>query len=80
MPEALSFIEIERQHLELLPARTVMSMFMADGTAGNKGTTGGSGNTESAPSTTTTDPMSQQLAGVMQIFAKLPIVGKLAGQ
>jgi hypothetical protein len=35
MSDALSFAEIDGQHVELLPARTVMSMFTLDG--GNGG-------------------------------------------
>ena len=31
MLEELSYIEIDRQHPELLPTRTVMSMFMTGG-------------------------------------------------
>jgi hypothetical protein len=31
MSDALSFAEIEGQHVELLPARTVMSLFTAGG-------------------------------------------------
>jgi hypothetical protein len=31
MSEALSFAEIEGQHVELLPARTVMSIFVTGG-------------------------------------------------
>ncbi|MDQ2882415.1 MAG: hypothetical protein M3Y48_14730 [Actinomycetota bacterium] len=38
MSDALTFTEIDGQHVELLPARTVMSMFVA----GNKGGDGGS--------------------------------------
>jgi len=40
MSDALSFVEIEGQHVELLPARTVMSTFRAGG--GNEGGGGGS--------------------------------------
>jgi hypothetical protein len=44
MYDALSFAEMEGQHLELLPARTVMSMFTADGCGGCGGDgDGGSG-------------------------------------
>lgn len=46
MPEALSSTEIDRQHLEVLPARTVMSVFMTvDGATGGTDTpsTGDSG-------------------------------------
>lgn len=35
MTDALSFAEIDAQHLELLPARTVLSLFVAGG--GSKG-------------------------------------------
>jgi hypothetical protein len=40
MSDALSFGEIDGQHVELLPARTVLSMFAA---GGGKGGTGGAG-------------------------------------
>jgi hypothetical protein len=46
MSDAVSFAEIDEQHVELLPERTVMSLFfLADGdTAGNGGAgTGGIG-------------------------------------
>jgi hypothetical protein len=45
MYDALSFAEMEGQHLELLPARTVMSMFTADccGGGGEEGGNGGNG-------------------------------------
>jgi hypothetical protein len=39
MSDALSFTEIDGQHVELLPARTVMSLFTA---GSNKGGAGGS--------------------------------------
>ncbi len=44
MTDALSFTEIDAQHLELLPARTVLSLFTAGG-GGSKGgdATGGTG-------------------------------------
>ena len=31
MPDTLSFAEIDGQHVELLPVRTVLSLFSADG-------------------------------------------------
>jgi hypothetical protein len=31
MSDVLSFAEIEKQHIELLPARTVLSLFSLDG-------------------------------------------------
>jgi hypothetical protein len=37
MSDALSFVEIDGQHVELLPARTVMSMFSLDGGDGGNG-------------------------------------------
>ncbi|MDQ2882544.1 MAG: hypothetical protein M3Y48_15425 [Actinomycetota bacterium] len=40
MSDALSFVEIDGQHVELLPARTVMSVFCAGN--GGKGGAGGS--------------------------------------
>ena len=42
MSDALSFTEINRQYIELLPARTVMSMFML-GQSGKGGAVGGDG-------------------------------------
>ena len=42
MYDALSFAEMEGQHLGLLPARTVMSMFTA-GCCGGGGEEGGNG-------------------------------------
>ncbi|MGH3572440.1 MAG: hypothetical protein ACRDUW_11505 [Pseudonocardiaceae bacterium] len=46
MSDALSFAEMEGQYLELLPARTVMSMFTADGccSGGGDGDGGNGGN------------------------------------
>lgn len=41
MSDALSFVEIDGQHVELLPARTVMSMFHAGGGDGGAGGAGG---------------------------------------
>jgi hypothetical protein len=74
MPEAFSFIEIERQHLEVLPARTVMSMFMTGNgaaTGGDGAATGGSGTATGggdAPAAgdggAGTDPFSKFFAGV----------------
>jgi hypothetical protein len=43
MSDALSFGEIDGQHVELLPARTVMSMFRAGGGDGGTGGAGGKG-------------------------------------
>ncbi len=44
MSDALSFVEIDGQHVELLPARTVMSMFvLGGGEEGGDGGKGGSG-------------------------------------
>jgi hypothetical protein len=74
MSEVLGFIEIDRQHLELLPARTVMSMFMTDaGTAGSSGATGGTAATDSG-GTGSADP--NQL-DPMQLVKKIPFVGAL---
>jgi hypothetical protein len=42
MSDALSFAEIDGQDVELLPARTVLSLFSAGG--GNGGTAGAGGN------------------------------------
>ena len=43
MSDALSFTEIDGQHVELLPARTVMSTFRAGGEEGGDGGYGGNG-------------------------------------
>jgi hypothetical protein len=43
MSDALSFAEIDGQHIELLPARTVMSRFSAHGCEAGDGGTGGNG-------------------------------------
>ncbi|MEO7195754.1 MAG: hypothetical protein ABIZ05_13215 [Pseudonocardiaceae bacterium] len=43
MSDALSFTEIDGQHVELLPARTVMSLFAAGGDTHNAGGAGGQG-------------------------------------
>jgi hypothetical protein len=67
MPEALSFTEIGTQHLELLPERTVMSMFMT-GTNGGTTTTGGTGGTEG---TAAKDAFS--------MVKDVPLLGKLLG-
>ncbi|MGH3888006.1 MAG: hypothetical protein ACRDSZ_15845 [Pseudonocardiaceae bacterium] len=42
MSDALSFVEIDGQHVELLPARTVLSTFAMGGKGGDGGA-GGSG-------------------------------------
>ncbi|MBV8540509.1 MAG: hypothetical protein JO063_05185 [Pseudonocardiales bacterium] len=41
MSDAVSFAEVDGQHVELLPARTVMSMFIVKG--GGDGGKGGAG-------------------------------------
>ncbi|MBV9139924.1 MAG: hypothetical protein JO115_03240 [Pseudonocardiales bacterium] len=41
MSDALSFVELDGQHVELLPARTVLSLFSAGG--GGRGGNGGEG-------------------------------------
>jgi hypothetical protein len=43
MCDALSFVEVEGQHVELLPARTVLSMFTAGGPRGGDAGNGGNG-------------------------------------
>jgi hypothetical protein len=50
MSDALSFAEIEGQHVELLPARTVLSLFSASGPKGGDAGTGGQGGTGGAGS------------------------------
>ena len=45
MSDAMSFAEIDGQHVELLPARTVLSLFSATTSGGGRGGNGGfSGN------------------------------------
>ena len=78
MPEALSFTEIDRQHLELLPARTVMSVFMTvdslgNGTGGSGGEAGAGG--ESA-ATTSTNPAMKVLEAVAAVVPLPPAKGK----
>ncbi|MGH3898219.1 MAG: hypothetical protein ACRDTA_08175 [Pseudonocardiaceae bacterium] len=41
MSDALSFVEIDGQHVELLPARTVLSTFSMGGGDGGAGGAGG---------------------------------------
>ncbi len=43
MSDAWSFAEIDGQHVELLPARTVMSLFGMNECRGGNGGTGGAG-------------------------------------
>jgi hypothetical protein len=43
MSDALSFAEINGQHVELLPARTVMSLLRTGGENGGRGGHGGQG-------------------------------------
>jgi hypothetical protein len=73
MPEALSFTEMDRQHLELLPARTVLSMFT---TAAGGATTGSDTGTTSTTTTTTTasDPNSGT-GGVNDLLKGNPVLG-----
>lgn len=37
MPDALNFAEVDDQHVELLLARTVLSLFVSGGTPGSPG-------------------------------------------
>ena len=41
MSDALSFTEIDGQHVELLPARTVLSLFAVGGFGGDGGSADG---------------------------------------
>ncbi|MGH3785506.1 MAG: hypothetical protein ACRDRG_02915 [Pseudonocardiaceae bacterium] len=43
MSDALSFVEIDGQHVELLPARTVLSLFGTGCGCGSDGGNGGTG-------------------------------------
>lgn len=71
MPEALSFTEIGTQHLELLPARTVMSLVMTAATGGAATGTATGGGTEGASTPAAKDPLSM-------VKELLPL-GKLMG-
>ena len=55
MSDTLNFSQLDGQHVELLPARTVMSLFSVDGNAGTPGSGGhgdpGSGHNEGNVST-----------------------------
>jgi hypothetical protein len=44
MFDAMSFGEIDGQHVELLPARTVLSLFATGGSTGGAGGAGGGAN------------------------------------
>ena len=37
MYDTLTFAQLDGQHVELLPARTVLSLFVSDGTSGSPG-------------------------------------------
>jgi hypothetical protein len=72
MPEALSFTEINRQHLELLPARTVLSMFT---TASGGAATGSDTGTTSTTTTTTTSDPNSGTGGVNDLLKGNPVLG-----
>lgn len=59
MSDALSFTEVYRQHVELLPARTVLSTFLK----GKDTSTGGTGSTSSGDAVT--QIMGPILAGML---------------
>jgi hypothetical protein len=67
MLEALSATDIDRQHLELLPARTVMSIFMTD-----KGTAGSSGNDTNSSSGGASDNIFTAALAFLTKMAPLP--------
>ena len=72
MPEALSITDIDRQHLELLPARTVMSILMTDkGTGGASSTTSTTDDTSSSSSGGTGD-LFKDILGFVSKMAPLP--------
>ncbi len=52
MSDALSFMEIKRQYVELLPARTVMSMICCTPNTGTTATSGTTGTGSSTAATT----------------------------
>lgn len=72
MRDPLSFTEISSQHLELLPARTVMSTFMAatkgEAAAGSNTGTGGTGGT---------DGTATQSPSPLSMMKELPLLGGL---
>ena len=70
MSDALSFTEINRQYIDLLPARTVMSMFMLAGQSGKGGAVGGDGGDDASASPST--------GAVMGLLGKTGL-GKLLG-
>ena len=76
MPEALSFTEIDGQHLELLPARAVMSMLVTGYGTGSKGATGGDEASSTTTTTTTSSPTSSPTDSlkdpVALVFAIIP--------
>lgn len=55
MSGSLSSAEIEEQHLEMLPARTVMSIFTTDASSSGSGGDTGSNNDGSSGDTTNPD-------------------------
>src|SRR2546421_3507548 len=69
MPEALSFTEIDRQHLELLPARAVMSMLV---TGYGKAATGGDDASSTTTTTTTSSPTDSVKDPVALLFGLIP--------
>ena len=70
MPEALSFTEIDRQHLELLPARAVMSMLVTGYGKASTGATGGDA-ASTTTTTTTSSPTSNPTDALKDPFALL---------
>lgn len=68
MSDALSFTEIDRQHIELLPARTVMSMFMIAGQSGKGGAVGGDGGDGGGDASA-----SPSKGPIMDLIAKSPL-------
>ena len=70
MPEALSATDIDRQHLELLPARTVMSIVMTD--KGASGSSGSSGDDTNSSSGGTSDVFKDVLAFLTKMAPALP--------
>jgi hypothetical protein len=66
MSDALSFAEIDGQHVELLPARTVLSMFSAGGSGGSSGC--GCGTSTSASTAPSTGTAGGQGTGMAEFF------------
>ena len=86
MSDALTFTEIDRQRIELLPARTLMSMLRADGSTTAGDGTGGSGGTAGGGGTTGDGGAGSSPAGqggfwnvVAKVLSNAPVKNPLSG-